>query len=291
MMRIILFLLTNLSVIFVFGIVLNLINIDKNNIQALMIISCLFGFCGSLVSLILSKRISLKTVNGKIIKTPHNKTEEWLTDTIVNQAKKVNIKTPQISIYSSLDINAFATGTHRNSSLIAISSGLLKNMTKDEAEAVIAHEISHISNGDMITMTMLQGVINTFVIFISKFFSQFISKIITNNNDENENHNNNQIIYNIITIILEIIFGVIATIITMWYSRYREYHADANSAKLVGYKKMITALKKLKTNCEPYEENILKTFYINGKTKGLNYLFLSHPPLNLRIKALISKKF
>ncbi|QCI18863.1 protease HtpX [Buchnera aphidicola] len=291
MIRIILFLLTNLAVTSTFALILTLTGINSDSIYGILIISSLFGFSGSLVSLLISKWIALRSVNGRIIKCPNNEIEIWLTQTIKKQAKQKGIKTPQIAIYDAVDINAFATGARRNSALIAVSSGLLEKMTKNEAEAVIGHEISHISNGDMITMSLIQGVVNTFVIFISRIISQILNNILSNNRDENNENEKYSFIPFIISTILEIIFGMLASIVTMWFSRHREFYADASSAKLVGREKMISALNKLKSSYEPQEPDNVIAFCINGKSKSIIELFASHPSLDKRIQALNNKKY
>jgi heat shock protein HtpX len=291
MIRVILFLLTNLAVMLVFSLILNLIGIQSNSIYGLLIISSLFGFSGAIISLILSKWIALRSVNGEIITKPRNETESWLIKIIREQSIKKGIVMPQIAIYQASDINAFATGARRNSALIAISTGLLENMTRNEAEAVIAHEISHISNGDMITMTLIQGIVNTFVIFISRILSQVISNIISNNRNNDNEEINNSFVYFVISTILELLFGVLASMITMWFSRHREFYADAGSAKLVGRDKMIAALKKLKTSYEPQESENIMAFCINGKSNSFLKLFASHPSLETRINALYNHTY
>ncbi|HXK00661.1 MAG TPA: protease HtpX [Buchnera sp. (in: enterobacteria)] len=291
MMRIILFMLTNLSVMFIFGIILSFTGIQSHSIYGLIIISGLFGFSGSIISLLMSKWIAIRSVNGRIIHYPSNENEIWLTKTVSQQAKKIGIVTPEIAIYDALDINAFATGARRNSSLIAVSTGLLNNMTQDEAEAVIAHEISHISNGDMVTMTLVQGVVNTFVIFVSRIIAQTVTSIISGSKEENESKNSHSIVYFVTSITLELIFGILASLITMWFSRYREFHADAGSAKLVGRNKMIAALEKLKMSHEPQESSSILAFCINGKNKSIINLFMSHPPLDTRINALYNNSY
>ncbi|CAL4322356.1 protease HtpX [Buchnera aphidicola] len=289
MIRVILFLFTNLAIMIVFGIFLTFFGIKTNSLYSLLIMSAIFGFSGSILSLLMSKWIALNAVNGRLVKIPTNDQEKWLVTIIKKQSSFLNLKTPKIAIYPSLDINAFATGPNRNSSLIAVSSGLLKNMNEQEIEAVIAHEMTHIKNGDMITMTLIQGIVNTFVIFISRIIARIITNIF--NNKEENNTNYNSMIYVFISLVLEIIFGSIATIITMWFSRYREFYADAGSAKLVGRKKMISALKKIKTSYEPTEDNSIIAFCINGKSKTILNLFMSHPPIDQRIMALHNKKY
>ncbi|NBN70710.1 protease HtpX [Proteus sp. G2618] len=285
MMRIALFLLTNLAVMFVFGIILSLTGIQGRSVQGLMIMAGLFGFGGAFISLLMSKWMALRSVSGQVIESPTSEVERWLLDTVRRQSEQVGIKMPQVAIYDAPDINAFATGARRDASLVAVSTGLLASMSRDEAEAVIAHEISHVANGDMITMTLLQGVVNTFVIFISRIIAQFVANFISND-EESESSNGNPWVYMGVSMVLEIVFGILASIITMWFSRYREFHADAGSAKLVGREKMIAALQRLKTSYEPQEESSMMAFCINGRNKSFSELFLSHPPLDKRIEAL-----
>ncbi|CDG17448.1 protease HtpX [Xenorhabdus doucetiae] len=292
MMRIALFLLTNLAVMVVFGIILSLTGVQRSSVAGLMIMAGLFGFGGAFISLLMSKWMALRSVGGQIIEKPSNETEAWLMETVRRQADQVGITMPQVAIYDALDINAFATGARRNASLVAVSTGLLNNMSRDEAEAVIAHEISHIANGDMVTMTLLQGIVNTFVIFISRIIAQAAASFLSSNDDESESSSNgNPIVYMVLSMVLEIVFGILASIITMWFSRYREFHADAGSAKLVGREKMIAALQRLKTSYEPQEEGRMMAFCINGKSKSFSELFLSHPPLDKRIEALRSGEY
>ncbi|WP_340616341.1 protease HtpX [Xenorhabdus entomophaga] len=293
MMRIALFLLTNLAVMVVFGIILSLTGVQQSSVAGLMIMAGLFGFGGAFISLLMSKWMALRSVGGQVIEKPSNETEAWLMETVRRQSDQVGITMPQVAIYDALDINAFATGARRNASLVAVSTGLLNNMSRDEAEAVIAHEISHIANGDMITMTLLQGIVNTFVIFISRIIAQAAASFLSSSDDEGEesNSNGNPIVYMVISMVLEIVFGILASIITMWFSRYREFHADAGSAKLVGREKMIAALQRLKTSYEPQEEGRMMAFCINGKSKSFSELFLSHPPLDKRIEALRSGEY
>ncbi|HHJ1275762.1 protease HtpX [Proteus mirabilis] len=290
MMRIALFLLTNLAVMFVFGIILSLTGIQGRSVQGLMIMAGLFGFGGAFVSLLMSKWMALRSVGGQVIENPTSEVERWLLDTVRRQSEQVGIKMPQVAIYDAPDINAFATGARRDASLVAVSTGLLASMSRDEAEAVIAHEISHVANGDMVTMTLLQGVVNTFVIFISRIIAQFVANFISSD-EESENSNGNLWVYMGVSMVLEIVFGILASIITMWFSRYREFHADAGSAKLVGREKMIAALQRLKTSYEPQEESSMMAFCINGRNKSFSELFLSHPPLDKRIEALRSGEY
>ncbi|WP_072930999.1 protease HtpX [Nissabacter archeti] len=291
MMRIALFLLTNLAVMVVFGLVLSLTGIQSSSVMGLMIMAGLFGFGGALVSLLMSKWMALRAVGGEVIEQPRNATERWLLDTIRQQSQQAGIAMPQVAIYHVADINAFATGARRDASLVAVSTGLLQNMSQAEAEAVLAHEISHIANGDMVTMTLIQGVVNTFVIFISRLLAQVAAGFLGGNREEEGSNNGNPLIYFAVATVLELVFGILASIITMWFSRHREFHADAGSAKLVGRDKMIAALQRLKTSHEPQEAGSMMAFCINGKSKSLSELFMSHPPLDKRIEALRSGQY
>lgn len=285
--RVILFLLMNLAVMFVLNIVLQIIfkvtGIQGGSTAGILVMSAVFGFAGSLISLFLSKTMALRSVGAEIITTPRTQTEQWLFNTVQRQAQQANIPMPDIAIYHSADVNAFATGATKSNSLVAVSTGLLNNMTEAEAEAVVAHEISHIANGDMVTMTLLQGVLNTFVLFLSRI----ISTAASSSRDENGNSSQNALVFWVVDIVLQMVFGVIATMIAMWFSRYREFRADAGSAQLVGKEKMIAALERLQRIHEPQQlEGSLAAFMINApKTKEL---FMSHPPLEKRIAALRS---
>lgn len=291
MMRIALFLMTNLAVMLVFGLVLSLTGIQSSSVPGLMIMAGLFGFGGSIVSLLMSKWMALRSVGGEVIEQPRNETERRLVETVRRQSQQAGIGMPQVAIYHAPDINAFATGARRDASLVAVSTGLLQSMSQDEAEAVIAHEISHIANGDMVTMTLIQGIVNTFVIFISRLIAQVASGFLSGNRDGEESGNGNPMIYFAVATVLELVFGILASIITMWFSRYREFHADAGSAKLVGREKMIAALQRLKTSHEPQEAGSMMAFCINGKSKSFSELFMSHPPLDKRIEALRSGEY
>ncbi|WWP01390.1 MAG: protease HtpX [Candidatus Dasytiphilus stammeri] len=293
MKRMILFLLTNFSIMLVFWIILSITGIQKKNLASILITASSLGFGGAWMSLLLSKMIALRSVGAKIINHPLNATEHWLLKTVRQQAHKVGIHMPQVAIYQAPDMNAFATGARRNSALIAVSTGLLNNMKPDETEAVLAHEISHIANGDMVTMSLLQGVLNTFVIFISRVLAQIISVLISFNSKEGKMPNFNATIYNIISSTLEMIFGLLASVIALFFSRQREFYADAGSAQIVGMEKMIAALKRLqKTLVEPQEPQNIINFCINGRNKSsLTEIFMSHPPLEKRIEALRLKQY
>ncbi|MGL9769284.1 MAG: protease HtpX [Sodalis sp. (in: enterobacteria)] len=288
MMRIVFFLLTDLAVMVVFGIVLSLSGIQSSSIVGLMIMVGLFGFGGAFVSLLMSKSMALHSVGGEIIKQSRNETERWLLNTVRHLAQQAKIIMPQVALYHAPDINAFATGARRDFSLVAVSTGLLQNMNRDEAEAVIGHEISHIANGDMVTMTLIQGIVNTFVIFISRILAQLAAGFMSSSHDEEERDNGNPIVYFAVSMVLELFFGILASIITLWFSRHREFYADAGSAKLVGCEKMIAALQRLKTSYEPQEASSIMALCINGRNKTFSELFMSHPPLDKRIEVLRS---
>ena len=279
MMRIVLFLATNFAVMIVLGIILNVTGIAGNSTGGILIMALLFGFAGSLISLFLSKTMALRSVGAEIIKEPRNNAERWLVENVKRQSAQAGIPMPDVAIYHSADVNAFATGATKNNSLVAVSTGLLNNMTQDEAEAVVAHEVAHIANGDMVTMTLLQGVLNTFVIFLSRMIATAVSA-----RNDNEGEGQNTAVYFLVSMVLEVLFGILATIIAMWFSRYREFRADAGSASLVGKEKMISALQRLQHVHEPQEmQGSLNAFMINGKRSEL---FMSHPPLEKRIEAL-----
>ena len=285
MKRILLFLATNLAVILVLGIVLNLIfaftGVDSRSTSGLLILAAVFGFGGAFISLAMSKWIAKRSTGACVIENPSNETERWLINTVTEQSQKVGVSCPEIAIYNAADINAFATGMSKNKALVAVSSGLLENMTRDEAEAVLAHEVSHIANGDMVTLTLIQGVVNTFVIFFARLLAGIIDNLLSNSDEESSEHGFS---YFIIVFVLEIIFGILASTIVMYYSRKREFSADSGAAYLVGKHKMIAALQRLQKAAEPQLEGSLMAFAISGKRNG--GLFMSHPPLEKRIEAL-----
>ena len=283
MKRIVLFLATNLAVILVLSIVLNIVfsflGVDRSSIGGLLVFAAVFGFGGSFISLAISKWMAKRSTGAVVIEQPRNATEQWLMTTVARQAKAAGIGMPEVAVYDSPEMNAFATGMNRNNALVAVSTGLLRNMREDEVEAVLAHEVSHIANGDMVTLTLIQGVVNTFVIFLARLVAGML----------NNNGNNSQgggLAYFATVIVLEMVFGVLASIIVMWFSRQREYRADAGAAKLEGGpNKMIAALERLKHNHESQLEGSMMAFGIAGGANK-SELFLSHPPLEKRIAAL-----
>lgn len=278
MKRILLFLATNFSIILVINVIISVFGLTKyfQDIKLLLVVSVIVGFSGSFISLLLSKTIAIHSVNAQIITTPQNATEKWLLNTVANQANQWNLAMPQVAIYSSSVPNAFATGPTRNKSLIALSTGLLEGMTQDEVEAVLAHEMAHVGNGDMVTMTLIQGVINTFVFFAANKIAEIIAS--SQNNRALERG-----IHYLVSMVLQILFGFLASLIVLWFSRHREYRADACAARLVGAPKMIAALQRLKGDSSDLPEG-LTAFGIASDSK--DSLLATHPSLDNRIARL-----
>jgi len=290
MMRIFLFLATNVAVLVLISIVFSLFGIEgllqQNgvdlNLKALLIISAVIGFGGSFISLAISKWMAKRTMGVRIIGPSADHSEQWLLQTVERLARDASIGMPEVGIFDSPEPNAFATGMNRNKALVAVSSGLLNGMNHDEVEAVLGHEISHVRNGDMVTMGLLQGVINTFVIFLSRIIGHVVDRVVF------KTERGHGPAYFITSIIAQILLSILATTIVMWYSRRREYRADAGAASLAGRDKMIAALKRLQAVHEPHDlPDQLATFGIAGGIgQGLKSLFRSHPPLADRIAAL-----
>jgi len=284
MQRIMLFLGTNLAIIVVLGVFMNVIlpafGVQLGNTGAYLVLAFVFGMGGSFISLMLSKWMAKRATGAKVIDKPGNAEEQWLMNTVARLAKQANIGMPEVAVFPAPEANAFATGASKNNSLVAVSVGLIRTMTRDEAEAVLAHEISHIANGDMVTMALVQGVLNTFVIFFARIVAQIINNAIARGNNS---QGLGFFSYFAVVMVLEMVFGVLASIIAMWFSRQREYRADAGSAALVGAPKMVAALERLKTGQDSQLEGQLVAFGIKGKRKEL---FASHPSLDDRIAAL-----
>ncbi|TCO81116.1 heat shock protein [Plasticicumulans lactativorans] len=292
MKRIILFVLTNIAVLIVLSITARLLGVDRFltqnglNMGALLVFAAVFGMGGSFISLAMSKWMAKSSVGAVVIDVPQNATERWLVDTVARQARAAGIGMPEVAIYDSPEINAFATGANRDKALVAVSTGLLTNMTADEVEGVLAHEVSHVANGDMITLALIQGVVNTFVIFLSRAVGYVIDRALSGNRDEEGGVG---IAYYISSIVLELLFGVLASVIVMWFSRQREFRADAGGAHLAGRGKMVAALERLRLMHEPsHLPSQMAAFGINGGLgDGLKRLFMTHPPLEERIAALL----
>ena len=281
--RIALFLATNLAVLALVSIVMSVFGLNPATNAGLLVMAALFGFGGSFLSLAISKWMAKRTTGAHVIEQPRNESEQWLVSTVRRQAEAAGIKMPEVAVYDAPEINAFATGPSRNNSLVAVSTGLLRAMNRDEAEAVLAHEVSHVANGDMVTMALIQGVLNTFVIVLARVAGRVIDGYISGGRDGAPGLG-----YYAIVFVLDMVFGLFASMIAMWFSRYREFRADAGGASLAGRDKMIAALERLS---QTYGESTLPkqvaAFGISGGVgHGLRKLLMSHPPLAERIQAL-----
>jgi|TARA_B100001964_G_scaffold71461_1_gene81056 heat shock protein HtpX len=289
MKRIFLFLVTNIAIMVVLSITLRILGVDSLlaqngsdlNINALVIFSGVFGFGGAFISLAISKWMAKRMTGAIVIDSPSNNIEKWLIETVEKQSKIVGIKMPEVAIFPSGQMNAFATGASKNNALVAVSKGLLENMDKSEVEAVVGHEMSHVANGDMVTLTLIQGVVNTFVIFFSRVIGHIVDRVIL------KNQRGYGIGYFLTTLFAQVILSILASIVVMYFSRKREFVADTGGADLAGHQNMISALKRLaQKEPEPLPEQ-LAAFGIGEKPKsGLAHLWASHPPLENRIKAL-----
>lgn len=288
--RVGLFIATNLAIVLVLSVVLSLLGVGRIldesgvglNLRNLIIFAAVFGFGGSFISLAISKWTAKRLTGAKVITSPRNETEAWLVDTVRNQARIAGIGMPEVAIYEASDINAFATGARRNNALVAVSTGLMHSMNRDEAEAVLAHEVSHVANGDMITLALIQGVINTFVIVASRVVGHLVDRIVFRTE-----HGHGPAFF-ITSIAAQLIFGVLASTIVFWFSRQREFRADAGGARMAGREKMVAALEKLRRGVnQPHLPDQMASFGISGGVgRGFKRLFRSHPPLEERIAAL-----
>ncbi len=285
--RITLFLLTNLAVLVLLGIIMNVVlpmfGIRLGNNGGLLVMAAVFGFGGAFISLLMSKWMAKRSTGAQVIEQPRNEMEQWLFSTVQRQAQAAGIGMPEVAIYEAPEINAFATGANRNNALVAVSTGLLRSMDRDQAEAVLGHEVSHVANGDMVTMALLQGVLNTFVIVLSRLVGRVIDGYLSGGRNEGVGMG-----YYASVFVLDLVFGLFASMIAMWFSRHREFRADAGGATLSSRDKMISALERLKLN---HGENTLPkqvaAFGISGAIgHGLKKLLTSHPPLEVRIQAL-----
>jgi len=291
MKRILLFVATNFAVLLVISLVFKLLgfegllqanNVDLN-LTAVLVYAGLVGFSGSLISLFMSKGMAKRSMGVQIIEQPSTPFEHWLMQTVARQAQTAGIKMPEVGIFDSPDPNAFATGWNRNDALVAVSTGLLQHMNKDEVEAVVGHEVSHVANGDMVTLTLVQGVVNTFVVFLSTVIGHLVDRVVFKTE---EGHGP---AYFVVSIVAQLLLSVLATMIVMWFSRYREFHADAGGAHLTSNAKMASALRALQRVHEPRDlpAGEFAAFGISGSIgDGIKRLFMSHPPLEERIAAL-----
>ena len=289
MKRVALFLMTNLAIIVVLSITLRLLGVERIldeqgaglDLNSLLIFSSVFGFGGAFISLAMSKWIAKRSTGAKVITQPRNATEQWLVETVRAQAQKAGIGMPEVAIFDSAQVNAFATGASRNKALVAVSSGLLQSMNRNEAEAVLAHEVTHVANGDMVTLTLIQGVVNTFVIFFSRVIGHFVDRVVF------KTERGHGPAFWITSIIAELVLGFLASTIVMWFSRQREYRADAGGAALAGKQNMIAALQRLQQGQAIQMPDELVAFGISNRgASGISKLFMSHPPLSERIAAL-----
>jgi len=287
--RILLFIATNVAVLAVLAIATQVFGLESYlteqggiDLTQLLIFSAIIGFAGSFISLAASKKIAKWTTGARVIDQPANSDESWLVAAVQSHANKAGIRTPEVAIFESPEPNAFATGPRRNSALVAVSTGLLQNMRKNEVDAVLAHEVAHIANGDMVTMALLQGVVNTFVIFLSRIAGYFVDRVIL------KNDRGHGIGFFITTIVAQIFLGILASMIVMWFSRKREFRADEGGAEYAGRENMVAALQRLKGDQAPSQlPDALQAFGISGgKPTGLRALLMSHPPLDERIAAL-----
>jgi len=287
MKRIFLLVVTNFAVLLVLSFTMQLLGVDRMlaqetglNLYGLLLVAGIFGFGGSFISLLISKWMAKMATGAQVIEVPSNMTERWLVDTIKRQAAQAGIGMPEVAVYDSPEINAFATGWNRNDALVAVSTGLLQNMAQDEAEAVLGHEVTHVANGDMVTLTLIQGVLNTFVIFLSRVVGFIVDRVVF------KVERGQGPAFYITVIVAQIVLGVLASIVVMWFSRWREFRADAGGATLAGRGKMIAALERLKLNQEQSRLPAqISAFGISGGG-GFTRLFMSHPPLDERIAAL-----
>jgi len=293
MKRIVLFLLTNLAIIFVLNISLHLLGVDRYlyqhgsqlNINALLVFAAVFGMGGAFISLAMSKWTAKRFTGAQVIERPANETERWLVETVQRQSRTAGIGMPEVAIYDAPDVNAFATGMTRDHAMVAVSSGLLHAMNRDEAEAVLGHELSHVANGDMVTLALIQGVVNTFVIFLSRIIGQVVDRVVF------KNERGTGPAFWIATIVAELVLGILASVIVMWFSRYREFRADAGGARLAGRENMIAALERLAhVHAEPLPDQMAAFGIAGGMGRGLQRLLMTHPPLSERIAALRAQR-
>jgi heat shock protein HtpX len=289
MKRILLFLATNLAIVVLLGIVLRLLGVESIldesgtglNLGALLIFAAVFGFAGSFISLAISKWSAKRMMGVRVITQPANTAESWLVNTVRNQAQQAGIGMPEVGVFDSPEPNAFATGARRDAALVAVSTGLLQSMSQQEVEAVLAHEVSHVANGDMVTLALIQGVVNTFVIFLARVIGHTVDRVVFRNEDGHGPA------FWITTIVAELVLGLLATIIVMWFSRQREFRADAGGARLAGRQHMIGALERLRQrHAGPLPDKMAAFGIAGGGGAGIKRLFMSHPPLEERIAAL-----
>ncbi len=294
MKRIALFLVTNIAVMIVLSITLRLLGVDQIlhengsdlNLGNLLVFAAIFGMGGAFISLAISKWTAKRMTGAQVIENPSNETERWLVETVRRQADRAGIKMPEVAIYDAPDMNAFATGMNKNKALVAVSTGLMQSMSREEVEAVLAHEVSHVANGDMVTLALIQGVVNTFVIFLARVVGHTVDRVIF------KNEQGHGVAYWVTSIAAELLLGILASIIVHWFSRKREFRADEGGAALTNPAAMASALERLKTGInEPHLPDQMAALAISNKSSGgIKRLFMSHPPLDERIAALRSMR-
>ena len=287
MKRIILFLATNMAIVLVLSVTMRLLGVEPYlnanglNLGSLLIFAAVMGFGGSFISLAISKWMVKRSMGVQVIETPSNGTEVWLVETVRGYAEKAGIRMPEVGVYDSPDVNAFATGMSKNSSLIAVSTGLLSGLTKQEAEAVLGHEVAHAANGDMVTLALIQGVVNTFVMFFSRVIGYLVDKIIF------KTERGQGPAFFVTMIVADLVLGVLASMIVMWFSRRREFAADTGGANLAGRQNMIAALQRLGgLHPQPLPDRMAAFGIAGGVGSGMKRLFMTHPPIEERIAAL-----
>lgn len=290
MKRVVLFLATNLAIIMVLSISLSLLGfegyLDEQgvdlNLSAVLLFAAVFGMGGSFVSLMISKWTAKRLTGARVIEQPSGEAEAWLVQTVQRYARQAGIGDPEVAVYDSPDMNAFATGMRRNNALVAVSTGLLRGMRREEAEAVLGHEVSHVANGDMITLALIQGVVNTFVIFLSRVIGHVVDRVVF------KTERGHGPAFWITAIVAQLVLGILASIIVFWFSRQREFRADEGGARLAGAGNMVAALERLKQSADrPHLPDQMAAFGISGKfAGGMARLFMTHPPLDERIAAL-----
>ncbi len=287
MKRTVLFLATNLAIVLVLSVTMRVLGVEPYlnaqglNLQALLIFAAVIGFGGAFISLAISKWTARKSVGARVITDPRTPDEQWLVQTVARQAKAAGIRMPEVAIWDSPEVNAFATGMSRNSSLIAVSTGLLRQMTREEAEAVLGHEVAHAANGDMVTLALIQGVVNTFVLFLSRVIGHLVDKVVF------RTERGHGPAFWVTTIVAELVLGILASIIVLWFSRQREFRADRGGAKLAGSEHMVAALRRLASvHTGPLPDRMAAFGIAGGAGGGLRRLFTTHPPLEERIAAL-----
>ena len=289
MRRVFFFVLTNVAVLLVLSVVLRLLGVDSYldrtgtglDYWNLLVFAAVFGMGGSFISLALSKWMAIRATRAHVIAEPRGELESWLVQTVSHHAQAAGIGMPQVAIFDSPDPNAFATGARKNAALVAVSTGLLRGMSRDEVDAVIGHEVSHVANGDMVTLTLIQGVLNTFVLFLSRVVGDVVDRAVFRK--EGQGHGP---AFFIISLVAQVVLGILASFVVMWFSRQREFRADAGGARLAGREKMIGALERLKGASAPLPDQLAAFGISGGRGKAWQQIFMSHPPLEERIAAL-----